>query len=182
MSILVILGAMLLAGCGKSKRQVLEVFFTGLPSEQQPANLPAGGQPVAGQARQERPIASAHSYFIHHQCSKCHGTSMAIISSGSKRQALRASEQKKGNDSPGYPFSARSVCLKCHGDPFAADQGSGLDKHPPVNCTICHQHHQSQHVHLLKAAPENVCAMCHPDEQMDPRDFHDKPIRRKGSR
>gem|GEM_PF-6946436 len=181
-SVLSLLGAVLLVGCGQSKRQLLEFFFTGVPAEQQPADLPAGGQPALTVSRQGVPVASAHSYFIHHQCFRCHGTSMAIIGRDLKRQTLRVSGQRTGNDSPGYPLSARPLCLKCHPDPFAVEKGGGPDKHPPVTCTICHRHHQSEFVHLLNAAPKSVCAMCHADEPMDPRDFHHKPIRRKGAR
>jgi predicted CXXCH cytochrome family protein len=179
---LLLLGSALMGGCGQGNRQVLDFFFTGIPDEKAPTAPRAEKKPAGPATGRATPIASAHSYFIHRQCFKCHGTSMAIISSGPQRQALRATEDALGTEGPGYPVAARQLCLKCHKDPFAADSRPGQDGHPPVVCTVCHQPHQSEHINLLKDTPEGICSLCHSGEMMEPVGFHHQPIRRQGAR
>jgi len=174
---LLVLATVMISGCGPNKQQVLEFFFTGVPPKEKQAEPQTVEKTPGGAPRPAMAIASAHSYFVHRECTRCHGSSMSIILSGSERQARRASEQALGAGGPGYPVIARQLCLNCHEDPFEGSGRQALDKHPPVGCTVCHRPHQSEHRYLLRETPQKVCAMCHPNNQMDATGFHHKPLR-----
>jgi predicted CXXCH cytochrome family protein len=71
-------------------------------------------------------------------------------------------EDKDGKPVPdGFALSQPDMCYQCHDK---KDKGT-MSVHPALSmdCTTCHQAHESQFKPLLKDKVENVCLGCHED-------------------
>lgn len=143
--------ALVLVGCGTSKKQWLGFFFDGVPGvgtnnvavaveeDHGPANTNAS--PLALLAKMDQKIFF-HVPYNDHQCNECHES--------------KYSQKLKGK--------LTEVCFACHDDFLE----KAKFKHPPAEgeCTACHSPHQSVEPKLLVQKLELVCADCHEPADM----------------
>ena len=140
---------------------LLTFFFDGVPPIDAPTDpigppLPPDAVAMQAPTLEERAAMqrdrfapterSFHPPFRDKQCERCH----SIQRSGSWIQGT-----------PELLAPKEQLCQRCHvvpAKPFV---------HGPVatlSCYVCHEHHTSQHPHLLKATPPQLCSQCHHGE------------------
>ncbi len=92
---------------------------------------------------------SVHFPVGNRNCWECHDPH-----SSDKKALLRTGPA--GADDPNF-------CLACHGNDLAKP-GTAAHKHAPyekLECTTCHDAHNSEHRGLLKSAATDLCQSCH---------------------
>jgi predicted CXXCH cytochrome family protein len=73
--------------------------------------------------------------------------------------------KKPGSIRPDFTKLPPALCYDCH--PESDYSGSTDHVHGPVavaDCLFCHEHHRSEHKHLLKEAVPDLCYQCHDKE------------------
>jgi len=143
----------LCVGCNDVERyRILTFFFEGVPPVDR-AFLPApaafedgsdNGTSDGGGTTRARSAQERGSDHPSRDCTKCH------FSRGGNRELVEPI--------PG-------LCYSCH-DNY---ETKGEYVHGPVavgECKFCHEGHQSQYIHLQKAAQPELCYRCHNRQQM----------------
>ena len=149
-----------LLGCTLHRKdEVLNFFFTGVPSPEDEKKISGDKEEKVGwvsQVKKEpasKPETFSHAPYTQRRCDRCHGKkSQSVI-------------KKKGGVPGADVVPSKDVCLECHPNKSPSWAfTAGLWLHAPASqgsCNWCHSPHQSTIPHRLTEKISEICIQCH---------------------
>ncbi|MBK8270962.1 MAG: hypothetical protein IPK83_22700 [Planctomycetes bacterium] len=64
-----------------------------------------------------------------------------------------------------HPLDTKGQCITCHQEGRCAES-KALDarNHPDITCNVCHNPHETETSHFLRARPADLCVGCHAEQ------------------
>ena len=181
-AVIIVITAM--AGCDRyTKHDVLNFFFTGVPSpeeEEKAAAEKAKAQQAAAKKQEpiEKPVRFSHPLWSAGRCKECHQSTASFSVPGVPKRPPTVFQ--KGMEPPGPLVVPRQeLCIRCHKDKSAVtakEKGLWLHNTPAKGeCQKCHDPHQSEHRYQLLETPRQICIPCHKDPKVMELAAHKEP-------